>query len=180
MDALRHGGGFEGCFFLIEAGLTRRPGDAAGVRHTARSRHDIDHRLVRMALRTRVGGRADAALAQAAALRDPSVFRFDEPPSNLDAQLRSRMRPEIRKLHQRVGSTIIFVTHDQVEAMATAGRIASVLRGIGIFLPNAAEARHRERDRRRPALRPADGGRAGPPGATAIAAAMRSAPPATR
>jgi multiple sugar transport system ATP-binding protein len=56
-------------------------------------------------------------------VRDPAVFLFDEPLSNLDAQLRTQMRLEIKKLHQRVGSTIIFVTHDQVEAMTMADRI---------------------------------------------------------
>ena len=56
-------------------------------------------------------------------VRDPAVFLFDEPLSNLDAQLRTQMRLEIKKLHQRVGNTIIFVTHDQVEAMTMADRI---------------------------------------------------------
>jgi multiple sugar transport system ATP-binding protein len=56
-------------------------------------------------------------------VRDPAVFLFDEPLSNLDAQLRTQMRLEIKKLHHRVGNTIIFVTHDQVEAMTMADRI---------------------------------------------------------
>jgi multiple sugar transport system ATP-binding protein len=58
-----------------------------------------------------------------AMVRDPAVFLFDEPLSNLDAQLRTQMRLEIKKLHQRVGNTIVFVTHDQVEAMTMADRI---------------------------------------------------------
>jgi multiple sugar transport system ATP-binding protein len=56
-------------------------------------------------------------------VRDPAAFLFDEPLSNLDAQLRSQMRLEIKKLHQRLGTTIVFVTHDQVEAMTMADRI---------------------------------------------------------
>ena len=56
-------------------------------------------------------------------VRQPAVFLFDEPLSNLDAQLRTQMRVEIKKLHQRLGTTIVFVTHDQVEAMTMADRI---------------------------------------------------------
>jgi multiple sugar transport system ATP-binding protein len=56
-------------------------------------------------------------------VRDPAAFLFDEPLSNLDAQLRTQMRLEIKKLHQRLGTTIVFVTHDQVEAMTMADRI---------------------------------------------------------
>ena len=56
-------------------------------------------------------------------VRDPAVFLFDEPLSNLDAQLRAQMRLEIKRLHQRLGTTIVFVTHDQVEAMTLADRI---------------------------------------------------------
>jgi multiple sugar transport system ATP-binding protein len=56
--------------------------------------------------------------------RDPRVFLFDEPLSNLDAKLRVEMRTEIKKLHKRLGTTIVYVTHDQVEAMTLADRIA--------------------------------------------------------
>jgi multiple sugar transport system ATP-binding protein len=58
-----------------------------------------------------------------AMIREPKVFLFDEPLSNLDARLRVQMRTEIRKLHQRLGTTSIFVTHDQVEAMTLADKI---------------------------------------------------------
>jgi len=58
-----------------------------------------------------------------AIVRKPSVFLFDEPLSNLDAKLRTQMRVEIKRLHQKVQSTIIYVTHDQVEAMTLADRI---------------------------------------------------------
>lgn len=69
------------------------------------------------------GGQRQRVAIGRAMVRDPAVFLFDEPLSNLDAQLRTQMRLEIKKLHQRVGSTIIFVTHDQVEAMTLADRI---------------------------------------------------------
>ena len=58
-----------------------------------------------------------------AIVRDPAVFLFDEPLSNLDAKLRVQMRSEIKELHQRLGTTTIYVTHDQIEAMTLADRI---------------------------------------------------------
>ena len=58
-----------------------------------------------------------------AMVRKPSIFLFDEPLSNLDAKLRTQMRTEMKLLHQKVKSTIIYVTHDQVEAMTLADRI---------------------------------------------------------
>ena len=64
-----------------------------------------------------------------AIVRQPKVFLFDEPLSNLDAQLRDEMRSEIKRLHQRLGATIIYVTHDQVEAMTLADRIAVLSAG---------------------------------------------------
>ena len=64
-----------------------------------------------------------------ALVRDPMLFLFDEPLSNLDAKLRVEMRTEIKKLHQRVGKTIVYVTHDQIEAMTLATRIAVMHQG---------------------------------------------------
>lgn len=58
-----------------------------------------------------------------AIVRQPKVFLFDEPLSNLDAKLRTQMRAEIKRLHKRLGATSIYVTHDQVEAMTLADRI---------------------------------------------------------
>jgi multiple sugar transport system ATP-binding protein len=58
-----------------------------------------------------------------AIVRNPQVFLFDEPLSNLDAKLRVQMRSEIRELHQRLGTTTVYVTHDQIEAMTMADRI---------------------------------------------------------
>ena len=69
------------------------------------------------------GGQRQRVAIGRAMVRHPAVFLFDEPLSNLDAQLRAQMRVEIKKLHQRLGTTIIFVTHDQVEAMTMADRI---------------------------------------------------------
>ena len=61
-------------------------------------------------------------------MREPIIFLFDEPLSNLDAELRLQMRVEISNLHAELGNTMIYVTHDQIEAMTMADRIV-VLRG---------------------------------------------------
>ncbi|CDX37131.1 glycerol-3-phosphate transporter subunit; ATP-binding component of ABC superfamily [Mesorhizobium sp. ORS 3359] len=69
------------------------------------------------------GGQRQRVAMGRAIVRDPQVFLFDEPLSNLDAKLRVAMRVEIKELHQRLGSTIIYVTHDQIEAMTMADKI---------------------------------------------------------
>ena len=69
------------------------------------------------------GGQRQRVAMGRAIVRKPSVFLFDEPLSNLDAKLRTQMRAEIKRLHHRVRSTVIYVTHDQVEAMTLADRI---------------------------------------------------------
>ncbi|MEL6963826.1 MAG: sn-glycerol-3-phosphate ABC transporter ATP-binding protein UgpC [Pseudomonadota bacterium] len=69
------------------------------------------------------GGQRQRVSMGRAIVREPSVFLFDEPLSNLDAKLRNQMRTEIKKLHRQVETTIIYVTHDQVEAMTLADRI---------------------------------------------------------
>ena len=58
-----------------------------------------------------------------AIVRNPKVFLFDEPLSNLDAKLRVQMRTEIKKVHQKVNTTTVYVTHDQIEAMTLADRV---------------------------------------------------------
>ena len=88
----------------------------------------IDHMLERKPSALSGGQRQRVAIGRAI-VRQPKVFLFDEPLSNLDAQLRNEMRSEIKKLHQRLGATIIYVTHDQVEAMTLADRIAVLSAG---------------------------------------------------
>ncbi|WP_395669791.1 ABC transporter ATP-binding protein [Rhodoferax sp.] len=88
----------------------------------------IDHMLERKPSALSGGQRQRVAIGRAI-VRQPKVFLFDEPLSNLDAQLRTEMRSEIKKLHQRLGATIIYVTHDQVEAMTLADRIAVLSAG---------------------------------------------------
>jgi multiple sugar transport system ATP-binding protein len=75
------------------------------------------------------GGERQRVALGRAMVRDPQVFLFDEPLSNLDAKLRVQMRAEIKRLHQRVKATMIYVTHDQVEAMTLGDRIAVLRKG---------------------------------------------------
>ena len=74
------------------------------------------------------GGQRQRVAMGRAMVREPKIFLFDEPLSNLDAKLRTEMRAEIKKLHQRVGTTTVYVTHDQIEAMTLATKIV-VMRG---------------------------------------------------
>jgi multiple sugar transport system ATP-binding protein len=76
------------------------------------------------------GGQRQRVAVGRAIVREPKVFLFDEPLSNLDAKLRVQMRAEISKLHQRLQTTFIYVTHDQTEAMTMASRILVINRGI--------------------------------------------------
>ncbi|UUP16609.1 ABC transporter ATP-binding protein [Nitratireductor thuwali] len=89
------------------------------------------------------GGQRQRVAIGRAMVRNPAVFLFDEPLSNLDAQLRTQMRLEIKKLHQRVGNTIIFVTHDQVEAMTMADRIVIMKDGYIQQVGTPLEVYHR-------------------------------------
>ncbi|QDY70890.1 ABC transporter ATP-binding protein [Qingshengfaniella alkalisoli] len=76
------------------------------------------------------GGQRQRVAIGRAIVREPKIFLFDEPLSNLDAELRMQMRVEINKLHRRLKSTMIFVTHDQVEAMTLADRIVVLRKGV--------------------------------------------------
>jgi multiple sugar transport system ATP-binding protein len=100
--------------------ISKRVDDAARVLQ-------ITHLLDRKPGQLSGGQRQRVAMGRAI-VRDPKVFLFDEPLSNLDAQLRAEMRVEIKKLHQRFKNTVVYVTHDQVEAMTLADRIA-VMKG---------------------------------------------------
>ncbi|MFM0337433.1 ABC transporter ATP-binding protein [Paraburkholderia fungorum] len=88
----------------------------------------LDHLLERKPRNLSGGQRQRVAMGRAI-VRNAKVFLFDEPLSNLDAKLRNEMRVEIKKLHRRLGATMIYVTHDQVEAMTLADRIAVLSAG---------------------------------------------------
>lgn len=83
----------------------------------------IDHLLDRKPAQLSGGQRQRVAMGRALA-RQPKLYLFDEPLSNLDAKLRVEMRTQIKRLHQQLGTTIVYVTHDQIEAMTLADRIA--------------------------------------------------------
>ena len=93
------------------------------------------------------GGQRQRVAIGRAIVRGPEVFLFDEPLSNLDAELRVEMRVELAKLHQEIGATMIYVTHDQVEAMTMADKIV-VLRAGRIEQIGAPMALYREPDNR--------------------------------
>ena len=90
---------------------------------------DLEHLLERKPKALSGGQRQRVAMGRAI-VRDPKVFLMDEPLSNLDAKLRVQMRTEISKLHKRLGATIIYVTHDQTEAMTLGSRIVVMKDGV--------------------------------------------------
>jgi ABC-type sugar transport system ATPase subunit len=104
-----------------EEEIRRRVGDAAAILQ-------IEHLYERKPRELSGGQRQRVAMGRAI-VRQPKAFLFDEPLSNLDALLRAEMRVEIKKLHQKLGNTIIYVTHDQVEAMTLADRIVVLQAG---------------------------------------------------
>ncbi|MGB8314927.1 MAG: sn-glycerol-3-phosphate ABC transporter ATP-binding protein UgpC [Aestuariivirga sp.] len=92
------------------------------------------------------GGQRQRVAIGRAIVREPQVFLFDEPLSNLDANLRVQMRIEIGKLHQDLGATMIYVTHDQVEAMTMADKIVVLHAGIVEQVGSPLELYHRPRN----------------------------------
>ena len=113
-------------------GLRRRKLSEPDVRkrvETAAEMLGLSGYLLRRPRELSGGERQRVALGRAM-VRDPQVFLFDEPLSNLDAKLRVQMRAEIKRLHQRVRATLIYVTHDQVEAMTLGDRIAVLRQGV--------------------------------------------------
>ena len=102
--------------------IDRRVKQAAGIL-------DITELLERKPKQLSGGQRQRVAMGRAI-VRDPKVFLFDEPLSNLDAKLRVQMRTEIKKVHQKVRTTTVYVTHDQVEAMTLADRVVVMNHGV--------------------------------------------------
>jgi len=96
----------------------------ASVAKTLQLEHLLDRRPSQLS-----GGQRQRVAMGRALVRQPQVFLFDEPLSNLDAKLRVDMRVEIKRLHQQTGTTIVYVTHDQIEAMTLATKIAVLKEG---------------------------------------------------
>ena len=112
-----------------------------GLKLRGKSKAEIDHAIQKAALalglqdllsrkpKALSGGQRQRVAIGRAIVREPDVFLFDEPLSNLDAKLRIEMRSEIKALHRRMGSTIVYVTHDQIEAMTMADRVVVMDKG---------------------------------------------------
>lgn len=114
---------------------------ARRLKHASKLLH-LDQLLHRKPAELSGGQRQRVAIGRAL-VREVDVFLFDEPLSNLDAKLRNELRIEIKKLHQSLGNTMIYVTHDQTEAMTLADRIAIMRDGVIQQLATPAEVYHR-------------------------------------
>ncbi|SIT43379.1 Uncharacterized ABC transporter ATP-binding protein YurJ [Paraburkholderia ribeironis] len=123
--------------FGLEMRKVSKPDREKAVQDAARLLQ-IEHLLDRRPGQLSGGQRQRVAMGRAL-VRHPKIFLFDEPLSNLDAKLRVDMRTEIKKLHQRLGATIVYVTHDQIEAMTLATRIAVMKGGVLQQLGTPAE-----------------------------------------
>ena len=119
---------FENMAFGLKLRKTPKEEIRRRVREAAKSL-DIEELLDRKPKEISGGQRQRVALGRAI-VRDPKVFLLDEPLSNLDAKLRAQMRTEIAKLHKRLGTTFIYVTHDQTEAMTMGDRIVVMKDGF--------------------------------------------------
>ena len=116
----------------IEFGMKIRgvpPAERAKAVKTAADLLQMTHLLDRKPSQLSGGQRQRVAMGRAI-VRQPKLFLFDEPLSNLDAKLRVDMRTEIKRLHARLGTTIVYVTHDQIEAMTLATRVAVMKGGV--------------------------------------------------
>ncbi len=121
--------------------MTVRQNMAFGLRNVGTKREDIAHKIDDAAQTLEIshlldrkpgqlsGGQRQRVAIGRAIVKQPEIFLFDEPLSNLDAALRSRTRIELARLHQRMSATMVFVTHDQVEAMTMATRIVVMNQG---------------------------------------------------
>jgi multiple sugar transport system ATP-binding protein len=113
-------------------GLKMRKFERAEIETRVKQAADIlgIHELLHRKPRQLSGGQRQRVALGRAIVRHPQVFLFDEPLSNLDAKLRVQMRVELKKLHERLGTTAIYVTHDQVEAMTLGDRVVVMKDGV--------------------------------------------------
>lgn len=119
---------FENMAFSLRLKKTAKSRTNEMVHEAARILHLEDHLQKRPSELS--GGQRQRVAIGRAIVRQPKVFLFDEPLSNLDAELRVQMRLELAKLHKQIGATMIYVTHDQVEAMTLADRIFVLKSGV--------------------------------------------------
>src|ERR1700686_914993 len=113
-------------------GLKMRKFDRADIQKRGQEAAEIlgIQELLRRKPRQLSGGQRQRVALGRAIVRHPQVFLFDQPLSNLDAKLRVQMRVELKKLHNRLGTTAIYVTHDQVEAMTLGDRVVVMKAGV--------------------------------------------------
>jgi multiple sugar transport system ATP-binding protein len=122
--------------------MTVRGNLSFGLKNAKVPKDEIDKRIARAAAILQIeplldrkpaalsGGQRQRVAIGRALVRDVDVFLFDEPLSNLDAKLRSELRVEIKRLHNQLGNTMVYVTHDQIEALTLADRIAVMKGGV--------------------------------------------------
>ena len=139
--------------------LTARENLAFGLKIRRRPKDEIDRKVESAAKLLGIeellgklpkalsGGERQRVALGRAIVRDPQVFLFDEPLSNLDAKLRSEMRAEISALHRRLKVTTVYVTHDQVEAMTMGQRIVVLSKGVVQQIGEPLEVYHRPRNK---------------------------------
>ena len=115
--------------FPLKSPLLKTPRDqidktVASVAATLQIAHKLDNKATELS-----GGEMQRVSIGRALVRKPNIFLMDEPLSSLDAKLRAHMRAELIRLHQRIGRTMVYVTHDQLEAMTMSQRIAVIRNG---------------------------------------------------
>jgi ABC-type sugar transport system ATPase subunit len=136
---------YDNMAFGLKLARTEKMRTAERVQEAARILQ-IEHLLERKPRELSGGQRQRVAIGRAI-VRQPRVFLFDEPLSNLDAALRVQMRIELKRLHRRLGTTMIYVTHDQVEAMTMADRIVVLNAGAVEQVGTPLELYHHPRNR---------------------------------
>jgi multiple sugar transport system ATP-binding protein len=132
---------YDNLAFGLRYGLGKKEGIRERVEQAARTLH-IEELLGRKPAQLSGGQRQRVAIGRAI-VREPTAFLFDEPLSNLDAELRVRMRLEFVRLHRRLGTTMVYVTHDQVEAMTLAERLVVLDAGAVVQVGRPLELYHR-------------------------------------
>ncbi|MBB5751745.1 ABC transporter ATP-binding protein [Prosthecomicrobium pneumaticum] len=128
--------------YALYPSMSVRKNLSFGLRVAGLPKAEVEHRVARAAKILQIeplldrrpsqlsGGQRQRVAIGRALVRDVDVFLFDEPLSNLDAKLRTELRVEIKRLHQELGSTMIYVTHDQIEALTLADRVAVMSGGL--------------------------------------------------
>ena len=110
---------------MRKVGTTERAAAVQGAAELLQVEHLLERKPGQLS-----GGQRQRVAMGRAIVRNPDLFLFDEPLSNLDAKLRVEMRTEIKRLHDRLGTTVVYVTHDQVEAMTLGTRVAVMKNGV--------------------------------------------------